>query len=351
MAFFCAQMLGIAIELAQDDPVYEDVASKFFEHFVAIADAINTVGGTGLWDEQDGFYYDVLFVNGRASPMRVRSMVGLIPLFAAEVLDEESINNLTGFRKRMDWFLHYRKDLAKHIAYMSKSRDFEAQGQDTKYAAGGRSRFLLAIPSRQRLERVLKYLLDEKEFLSEFGVRSLSRYHLDHPYELRADGKVYTVKYVPGESDTGLFGGNSNWRGPVWMPVNFLLVEALERYGLFYGPDFKVECPTGSGQWMNMQQVADEIFSRLMKIFQRDANGHRPVNGGDQRYAGDPHWRDLLLFYEYFHGDSGRGVGASHQTGWTALVARIMASRGMRQDQRNAKKPPRRPRPKISVKP
>ncbi|MGA2229861.1 MAG: glucosidase [Tepidisphaeraceae bacterium] len=328
MAFYCAQMLGIAIELAQEDPVYEDVASKFFEHFVAIADAMNTVGGTGLWDERDGFYYDMLSLNGVSTPMRVRSMVGLIPLFAAEILDQESIQKLTGFKKRMDWFLRHRCDLAHNIAYMSKAHDFDAAAGDTKYAAGARNRFLLAIPSKDRLERVLKYLLDEKEFLSPFGIRSLSKHHLEHPFELKVDGREYTVKYVPGESDTELFGGNSNWRGPVWIPVNFLIVEALERYSLFYGPEFKVECPTGSGNWLDLQHVADEIFTRLLKIFERGANGHRPVYAGDQRYASDPNWKDLVLFYEYFHGDTGRGVGASHQTGWTALIARIMAGRG-----------------------
>jgi hypothetical protein len=343
MAFYCAQMLGIAIELAQDDPVYEDVASKFFEHFVAIADAMNTVGGTGLWDEQDGFYYDVLSLNGKYTPMRVRSMVGLIPLFAAEVLDEESINKLKGFRKRMDWFMLHRKDLARHIAYMSKSSDFCLLPKaEEKYAAGARDRLLLAIPSKERLERVLKCLLDENEFLSPFGIRSLSRFHLEHPFELGVDGKTYTVKYVPGESDTELFGGNSNWRGPVWFPVNFLLVEALERYSLFYGPSFTVECPTGSGQWMDLQQVADEIFTRLLRIFQRDASGNRPVYGGDQRYASDPNWKNLVLFFEYFHGDTGRGIGASHQTGWTALAARIMAARGKKVERDAADASPRR---------
>jgi hypothetical protein len=346
MAFYCAQMLSMAIELAQDDPVYEDVASKFFEHFVAIADAMNTVGGTGLWDEQDGFYYDMLSVNGKSSPLRVRSMVGIIPLFAAEVLDEDSIKHLTGFRKRMDWFLKHRKDLAHNIAYMSKGADQVADDgkQDTKYATGARDRFLLAIPSKERLEKVLKYLLDEKEFLSTFGIRSLSRYHLEHPFELPVDGRKYTVKYVPGESDTEVFGGNSNWRGPIWTPVNFLLVEALERYALFYGPTLTVECPTGSGNMMDLQEVADEIFTRILKIFQRDAHGHRPVNAGDQRYASDPNWKDLVLFYEYFHGDTGRGVGASHQTGWTALVARIMAGRGKRTEH-EAQLPAAKPQP------
>ena len=229
----------MALELALEDPAYEDIASKFFEHFVAIADAMNSVGGTGLWDEQDGFYYDQLSLNGKSIPLRVRSMVGLIPLFAVEVLDEESLDKLQGFSKRMDWFLRHRKDLAQNISYMEKSTDVpcaEGMIDDPKYAAGARNRFLLAIPSKDRLERVLRYLLDENEFFSPYGVRSLSRYHLDHPYELNADGREYTVKYVPAESDTELFGGNSNWRGPVWFPVNFLLVEALERYAPLLRP-------------------------------------------------------------------------------------------------------------------
>ncbi|HTW93586.1 MAG TPA: hypothetical protein VMD30_02255 [Tepidisphaeraceae bacterium] len=331
MAFYCTQMLAIALELADEDPVYEDVASKFFEHYIAIADAMNSLGGTGLWDEQDGFYYDVVRLNGVTIPMRVRSMVGLIPLFAATVLDEEVIDKLKGFRKRMNWFLKYRDDLAKHITYMSKSPQAEpavGHSDNPRYDPGALDRFLLAIPTKERLQRVLAYLLDENEFFSPHGVRSLSRYHLQHPFVLKIDGKEYEVKYLPAESDSLLFGGNSNWRGPIWVPVNFLLAEALERYALFYGDSFKVECPTGSGNWMDLQQVADEIFTRLLKLFQRTRDGRRPIYGDDLRFANDPHWKDLIYFHEYFDGDTGLGFGATHQTGWTALIARIMAGRG-----------------------
>ncbi|HEV8376841.1 MAG TPA: glucosidase, partial [Candidatus Polarisedimenticolia bacterium] len=240
MAFYCATMLSMALELARDDLAYEDMASKFFEHFVAITDAMNTLGGTGLWDERDGFYYDRLHVDGTSVPLRVRSMVGLIPLFAVEVLEEDLLQRLPGFRKRMEWFLHNRKDLATQISYLETS-----PGHGHGHGHGHR---LLAIPSRQRLTRVLGYLLDEKEFLSDFGIRSLSRFHLDHPYVFDLMGREYRVDYSPAEGNTGLFGGNSNWRGPIWFPVNFLLVEALERYHHFYGETFKVECPTGSGR-------------------------------------------------------------------------------------------------------
>ncbi|MGD0388169.1 MAG: glucosidase [Tepidisphaeraceae bacterium] len=319
MAFYCSTMLSMAIELARENPVYEDVASKFFEHFVAIVDAMNTLGGTGLWDEQDGFYYDQIYMDGRANPLRVRSMVGMIPLFAVEVLEGVAIDKLKGFRKRMDWFLNNRKDLARYISYMKPSN-------------GDRTHYLLAIPSQQRLERVLKYLLNESEFLSPYGIRSLSRFHLDHPYVFHADGKEYGVKYCPGEGDTGLFGGNSNWRGPVWFPLNFLLLEALEKYHHFYGEGFKVECPVGSGKMLNLQQAADELGSRLMNTFIPDKSGRRPCHGDDPRFAEDPNWKDLLLFHEYFHGETGRGCGASHQTGWTSLVARLIVGRGRKLD-------------------
>jgi hypothetical protein len=315
MCVFCSTMLSIALELARDDPVYEDVASKFFEHFIAIVDAMNTVGGTGLWDEQDGFYYDQLSLDGKATPLRVRSMVGMIPLFAVEVLEGEVIDKLPGFRKRMQWFLNNRKDLARYISMMKPS-----DSEHTYY--------LLAIPTQERLGRVLKYLLDEKEFLSPYGIRSLSRVHLDNPYIFRSDGKEYSVRYAPGESDTSVFGGNSNWRGPVWFPPNFLLLEALERYHHFYGPDFKVECPTGSGNMCTLQQVADELGNRLMKLFVADANGRRACFGDDPRFATDPNWKNLLQYFEYFNGDNGKGCGASHQTGWTSLVARIILGRG-----------------------
>jgi hypothetical protein len=312
MAFYCATMLSMALELAREDPAYEDVASKFFEHFVAIADAMNRLGGTGLWDEQDGFYFDQLHLDGTDIPLRVRSMVGIIPLFAVEILEEGVINRLPGFRKRMRWFLENRRDLAWQISYM------ETGGEATH------THRLLAIPSRQRLERVLHHLLDEEEFLSPYGIRSLSRVHKDRPYTLSVDGRQYRVEYVPGESNTALFGGNSNWRGPIWFPVNYLLVEALERYHHFFGDTLRVECPTGSGRTLNLKQVAQEIASRLGRIFLPDQEGRVPWQGDDRRIAEDPHWSDLVLFHEYFHGDTGRGIGASHQTGWTALVARFL---------------------------
>jgi hypothetical protein len=311
MAFYCNTMLSMALELAKDgDTAAEDMASKFFEHFVAITDAMNTLGGTGLWDEQDGFYYDRLHVDGTSVPLRVRSLVGVVPLFAAEVLEQEIIDHLPGFQRRMEWFLRNRGDLARHIAFGEK----------------GDGHRLLAIPTRERLTRVLRYVLDENEFLSDHGIRSVSKVHASRPYVLHAGGREYRVDYVPGESDSGVFGGNSNWRGPVWFPLNFLLVEALERYHHFYGDDFRVECPTGSGRLMNLREVAAEISRRLSGLFLPGAAGRRPCHGGDPRYAGDPHWKDLVLFHEYFHGDSGRGVGASHQTGWTALVAPLIES-------------------------
>jgi hypothetical protein len=318
MAFYCATMLSMALELARDNPACEDLASKFFEHFVAITDAMNTLGGTGLWDEEDGFYYDQLFVDGKSIPLRIRSLVGLMPLIAVEVLEEASMDDLGGFSKRMRWFLENRTDLARHITYMAKGG---------KAAAGSR---LLAIPSRARLERVLRYMLDENEFLSPYGIRSVSRFHEEHPYVFRAGNDEHVVKYVPGESQSGIFGGNSNWRGPIWFPINYLLVEALERYHHFYGDDLQVECPTGSGRMMNLQQVAREIASRLARIFLPDEHGRRPFAADDERFASDPLWRDLVLFYEYFHGDSGRGMGASHQTGWTALAVRFLEDLGRR---------------------
>jgi len=308
MAFYCNTMLAMALELAHKDVASEDMASKFFEHFVAIADAMNSLGGTGLWDEQDGFYYDKLELGDEIIPLRIRSMVGLIPLIAAEVLDSAMIDKLPGFKKRMDWFLTHRKDLNHQITYMECSHS-------------GTSRYLLAIPSRERLERVLKYMLDENEFLSPYGLRSLSKYHQDNPYIFEIDGQRSEVRYVPGESETSMFGGNSNWRGPVWFPLNFLIMESLQRYHHFYGDDLKVECPTGSGNYMNLREVAKELARRLARLFEMDDQGRRPCHDGDPFFSTDPRWKDLILFYEHFHGDNGRGLGASHQTGWTALVA------------------------------
>lgn len=311
MASYCLTMLAIALELAQENAVYEDLASKFFEHYISIADAINHLGGTGLWDEADGFYYDQLKVDDQSTPLRTRSLVGLLPLIAVEVLEEEKIQKLPGFVKRMEWFIAHRPDLTRQITWCKTCPHHVHR--------------ILAIPSRERLERMLKYMLDETEFLSPHGIRSLSRVHLEHPYVFRHDGGESCVNYAPGEGDTHLFGGNSNWRGPVWFPINYLLIEALERYAYFYGDDLTVECPTGSGNFLTLDAVAAELSRRLGSIFLPDASGHRPCHGGAERYAKDPHWRDLALFHEYFHGDNGRGCGASHQTGWTALVIRCLA--------------------------
>jgi hypothetical protein len=311
MASYCIVMLSMAIELADGDPAYEDVASKFFEHFVSIVDAMNSFGGTGLWDEEDGFYYDAVQVNGRHRHLRARSMIGLIPLLAVVVLEDDVINRLPGFKKRLDWFLKNRQDLSRHITYCSHESE------------EGRGGSLLAIPSRERLERVLKYMLDESEFLSPYGIRSLSKYHENHPCQIQSEFGEFSIHYDPAESTTGTFGGNSNWRGPIWFPVNFAIIEALQRYHYFYGDSLKVECPTGSGNMLNLDEVAVELSSRLTKLFLPDARGRRPCHGNEMRYADDPNWRNLILFYEYFHGDTGRGCGASHQTGWTAMVVRL----------------------------
>jgi hypothetical protein len=332
MAFYCATMLSMALELASRDRSYEDVASKFFEHFVAITDAMNTLGGTGLWDETDGFYYDRLHIDGRTEPLKVRSMVGLLPLIACEILEQDVINSLPGFSKRAGWFLEHRKDLAQHVSYCECSPD---KGHDEHR--------LLAIPSRKRLERVLRYLLDENEFLSPYGIRSVSKVHEIHPYTFPVDGMEWKVSYVPGESDTGLFGGNSNWRGPIWFPVNYLVVEALERYHHFYGDTLQVEFPTGSGRRANLQEVAAELWARLGRVFLPDESGRRPCHGDDRRYAEDSDYRDLVLFYEYFHGDSGRGVGASHQTGWTALAVKCLEEMGKARSGLGVEGKPRKP--------
>jgi hypothetical protein len=306
-------MLAMAFELAHDDPAAEDLASKFFEHFVAIIDAMNSFGGTGLWDEQDGFYYDQIHIGGVYTPLRIRSMVGLIPLITAEVLEEDVLSRMPDFRKRMDWLLSNRQGVAKNITFMEQQQ----------HKNGGHR--LLAIPSKERLVRALRYVLDEQEFLSPYGLRSLSLYHKDHPFVFKADGREYRVDYVPGDSTTGMFGGNSNWRGPVWFPLNYLLIEALERYHFFYGDTLKVECPTGSGVFMDLREVATEISRRLTKIFLPDERGALPVHGPmAERFSKDPHWKDLLLFYEYFHADKGWGQGADHQTGWTSLVVRCV---------------------------
>jgi hypothetical protein len=316
MAFYCVTMLAMSLELALHNPAYEDIASKFLEHFVTIADAMNNFRGTGLWDEADGFYYDGVDIRGEAHRIRARSMVGIVPLFAVEVLDDKVIEQLSGFKQRMNWFLKNRPDLGHQIAYATPGEEH------------GPGRRLLAIPSRQRLERVLQYLFDEREFLSPYGIRSLSAIHREHPFIVHTGNAELRADYTPGESTTSIFGGNSNWRGPVWFPVNYLLVEALQRYHHFYGDSFTVEVPVGSGIRMNLAQAAAELSWRLVQLFLPDRRGYRPCHGQQARFATDAHWRDLILFSEYFHGDNGRGCGASHQTGWTALVAQLLRKFG-----------------------
>ena len=313
MAGYCLTMLSMALELAQHDAVYEDIASKFFEHFVTITRAINSPcseDSGGLWDEEDGFYYDRISVeNGDDVPLKVRSIVGLMPLLAVTVAPSYLAGRLPNFMKRVNWFLRNRPDLSAHISEIYEP------------TAGAATTRMLAVPSRDQLARILRYMLDEAEFLSPYGIRSVSKVHKDHPYVIDWNSQHLTVEYSPGDSTTNLFGGNSNWRGPVWFPINYLLVEALERYHYFYGSSFRVECPTGSGQMMNLDEVAREIKRRLASIFLPGADGVRPYAASLGRYANDPLWRDHLLFNEYFHGDNGRGLGASHQTGWTALIA------------------------------
>lgn len=327
MAYYCSSMLSMALELANHNEAYGDMASKFFEHYVAIAEAMNSLDGTGLWDEEDGFYYDHLHVDGKSVPLKIRSMVGIIPLFTVDILEEADIDKASGFRKRMDWFLEHRKDVVDQMTCLE--RNCEEGCPDTNK---GRRR-LLAIPTRERLERILRYLLDEDEFLSPFGVRSLSKYHEQNPFVYEINGEELRVQYIPGESDSPMFGGNSNWRGPIWFPLNYLLLEALERYHLFYGDDLRVECPTGSGTYMNLEEVADELRRRLSRLFLKDDAGHRPSYSRGDQQLNDPHWRDLILFYEYFHADTGRGLGANHQTGWTALIAPILETLAHRRGQ------------------
>src|SRR5581483_5499457 len=307
MAFYCGTMLSMALELAKDDPAGDDMATKFFEHFVAIADAMNAQGGSGLWCERDGFYYDRLEADGGTTPLRVRSLVGLVPLLACEILESDVLERLPGFRGRMEWFVRNRPELAAGIVHAD--------------AAG--KHWLLAIPSRERLERILRVMLDETEFLSPHANRSVSRRHAAEPFVHRAGGSEYRVEYTPGESTNGLFGGNSNWRGPVWFPINYLLIEALERYGHFYVDDLRVECPTGSGNLMTLGEVAIEISRRLASLFPAGADGAPPSPGDWSRLATDPAGRPLVTLHEYFHGDTGRGLGARFQ-GWTALVTRCL---------------------------
>ncbi len=313
MALFCQNMLEIAVELARTDADYADMAVKFVEHFLWIASSMAHMGGsdTGMWDEEDGFYYDVLRLpNGQSQRLKVRSMVGLLPLCAATTYDGTVLKQYPEQAERLQHFLAARPEIIAAIHDPLKT--------------GVNGRRLASILDEPKLRRVLSKMLDESEFLSEFGIRSLSRVHAEHPYIFSAGGQDYRVAYLPAESDTGMFGGNSNWRGPIWMPVNGLIIRALLQYYGYFGDDFKVECPTGSGRPMTLYQVAEEISRRLANIFLRGKDGRRPVYGGSEKFQNDPHWRDLILFYEYFHGDNGAGLGASHQTGWTGIVARGM---------------------------
>jgi hypothetical protein len=313
MGLYCSSMLVIALELAQTRPAYEDIASKFFEHYIAIIDAINGLGGTGLWDEEDGFYFDQLTTaNDSPKPLKVHSIVGIVPLYAVCLLHKEDVERLPGFMKRLRWFLANKPELARHVSDVLT---------EDKALAG--SKFIALVP-KERLLRILTRLLDETAFLSDHGVRGLSQYHRDHPYQLELGGKTLVVKYVPSEGDSGMFGGNSNWRGPVWFPMNILLLNTLERYHAAYGNSLKVECPTGSGNMLTLQEVQEEIAKRLVSLFLRDGEGRRASHGDERRYIDDPYWKDLVLFSEYFCGDTGRGAGASHQTGWTALAATCM---------------------------
>jgi len=316
MAMYSLNLLAIAMELAREDSAYEDVASKFWEHFLYIANAMTHLGsdGVGMWDEEDGFFYDVLFTPEGHVPLKIRSMVGLIPLFAVETLEPSLVERLPGFKRRLEWFIENRKDLSANVASMTRP--------------GKGERRLLSIVNSAQLRRVLRFLLDENEFLSPYGVRALSRYHKDHPYVLSACGAQYSVDYEPAESTTGLFGGNSNWRGPVWFPVNFLLIESLQKFHHYLGDGFLVECPTGSGTYMTLWDVAAELSHRLMRLFLRDESGRRAAQGANPLYQTDPHWRDLVLFYEYFNGDTGAGAGASHQTGWTGLIGKLLQQYG-----------------------
>jgi hypothetical protein len=317
MGMFCLNMLAISLELACHNSAYEDIALKFFEHFLFIAEAMNNIAGEGisLWNEEDEFFYDVLHLeHGENIPLKIRSMVGLIPLFAVTTIEPALLDKVPRFRYHLKWFLEHRADLAKLVS----------RWQEPKMGA----RRLLAILRGHRMKRVLYRMLDENEFLSPYGIRALSRIYADQPYALNVDGGTYTVSYLPAESNSGLFGGNSNWRGPIWFPVNYLIVESIQQFHHYYSDDFLVEYPTHSGNKITLDQIADQISHRLINIFLRNSDGRRPVFGGNETFQNDPYWRDYIPFHEYFHGDNGAGIGASHQTGWTGLVAKLMQQQG-----------------------
>jgi hypothetical protein len=315
---YCLNLMRIALELALHNPVYQDVATKFFEHFLGIAEAMANIGGDGdgigLWDEDDEFYYDELILpNGRMEKLKLRSMVGLIPLFAVETLEPETLRRLPEFHRRLTWFLSHRPDLAKLVSRWEEP--------------GRGERGLLSLLRGHRMKRLLKRMLDETEFLSEYGIRALSQVYRTQPYTLWADGVAHRVNYQPAESESDVFGGNSNWRGPIWFPVNYLIIESLQKFYHYYGDEFKIECPTGSGRFVTIDDAACELTRRLTRLFLRDADGRRPALAYHPKIHGDPQFRDHILFHEYFHGDTGRGVGASHQTGWTGLIAKLLMPR------------------------
>lgn len=311
MAMYSLNMLEMALEISQHNPAYEDVTTKFFEHFIYIAESLNRIGEnwTSSWDEEEGFFYDVLSLpDGRYIPLKVRSLVGLSTLFALLVLKKEWLEKLPDFHQRLKWFQQYRRDNGQYLV-IEELKDHDD--------------ILLSLVPKERLEKLLRALLDEEEFLSKGGIRSISKLH-ETPYSVHIDGQEFGLNYQPGEGNSNLFGGNSNWRGPVWMPMNYLLIGALNSYSEYYKNDLEIELPTGSGHFVNLQTVAKEISTRLVSTFQQDDSGNRPVNDYFTIYRDDPHFKDLVLFYEYFHGDTARGVGASHQTGWTGVVAELI---------------------------
>jgi hypothetical protein len=316
MAMYCLNLMRIALELALVRPVYQDIATKFFEHFLYISKAMMDCGQQGLclWDDEDKFYYDVLHLpNDEIIPLKIRSMVGLIPLFAVETLEPEMLEKVPEFKARLEWMLTHHPELANLVSRW--------------YEPGLGERRLLSLLRGHRMKRLLHRMLDENEFLSEYGIRALSKYHRDHPYQFNVNAETYSVQYQPGESDSGLFGGNSNWRGPIWFPVNYLIIESLQKFHHYYGDDFKIEHPSGSGKYLTILEVADELSQRLCRLFLRGEKGKRAIFGDNSKFQSDPFFKDYLLFYEYFHGDSGRGVGASHQTGWTGLIAKLLQPR------------------------
>jgi hypothetical protein len=310
MAMYSLNLMDMALEIAREDPAYEDMASKFFEHFVHIAESLNSFGESGLWHEEDGFYYDALHLtDGSIIPLRVRSLVGLTSLLAVSVISKNLFSRLKGFQKRLLWFRNNEKDLRKYMVIEELHEDHD---------------ILLSLVPKHRLIRILQKMLDENEFLASGGIRSISKYHKDKPFIMRLNGDEYRVDYEPAEAKTGLFGGNSNWRGPIWVAINYLFIESLRRYYSYYGESLKVEFPSGSNNYISLFEVARQLSQKISAIFIRDELGKRSVHGEEERYRNDPHFRDLILFYEYFDAETCKGLGASHQTGWTGLVAEMI---------------------------